>query len=462
MKSQGDSWRGEASRERIPSDASAVPMPRRSLDITAEAPRGARPRTRAASGPGLTMIFTDRKPCLDVLPLADGPLVLGRQFHPSPWSMDPCLSRMHAELSHDGKRWVVRDLDSRNGTFVDGAPVRGTFQGGARVLRLGGSVCLLTADVACMQSRPEGVTAQDGQVVGPTLCLVLQRLDRMARASRVLLITGESGTGKELAARRFHAIGGGGPFVAVNCAAIPDGLAERLLFGTQKGAYSGADADADGYIQSAHGGTLFLDEIGDLDLMTQAKLLRVLESREVLPLGASRPRPVDFRLVTATHRDLRCEAAAGRFRHDLYYRLGRPELRLPPLRERLEDLPFLAAQEIERSAPGLSLHARFIEQCCLRQWPGNVRELAACIRQAALEALAARETILSDEYLADDLGSVPVPSSSRAVTPAGIDRTAVEAALADAGGNVSQAARSLGLHRTQLYRLLRKLAVEAR
>ncbi len=244
----------------------------------------------------------------------------------------------------------------------------------------------------------------------------------------------------------------------VDCASIPPNLAERLLFGARKGAYSGATADVDGYLQSAHEGTLFLDEIAELDASVQAKLLRVLESKQVLALGATRPRAVDVALCSATHRDLRTMAATGGFREDLFFRIGRPAVALPPLRERLEDIAWLVQSALARlDAP--RPHVSLVEACLTRSWPGNVRELISAIGGAASEAArrSARRVDAShlDPESGHDLGHVarrpaPVPAT---------DAAAVSEALRVAGGNVTGAARALGWHRTQLRRWISKHSV---
>ena len=226
-----------------------------------------------------------------------------------------------------------------------------------------------------------GVRVTAGRVEGPALQEALQAVARAARLGTTLHITGESGAGKEGLARTFHAGGPrpSGPFQAVNCATIPEGVAERLLiFGAKRGAYSGADADADGYLVAAHGGTLFLDEVAELGLAVQAKLLRVLETGEVLPLGAAKPRKIDLRFCSATHRDLRAQVAAGKLREDLYFRIATPRVVVPPLRERPEEIAWLLeAAAAEVISPGLALHASLVEghlpPPALAS--GNVREL---------------------------------------------------------------------------------------
>jgi transcriptional regulator with PAS, ATPase and Fis domain len=296
-------------------------------------------------------------------------------------------------------------------------------------------------------------------ILGPRLRAAWSEVERAARHGDVLLVSGESGVGKELAARAFHDASAhhAGPFVGVNCAAIPEGLAERLLFGAKRGAYSGAASDADGYLQAADGGTLFLDEVADLDAQVQAKLLRAIEAKEVLALGASRARPVDVRICSAT-RDLRAEVAAGRFRADLYFRIGRPEVTLPPVRERLEELPWLVAAELAAASPQLSASSSFIEACLLRLWPGNVRELAREVRRIAAEVLASGHTNVEARSLGADAGMAFEKASGQAqeAAPTVKDGAAIEAALRDHAGNVSGAARALGMHRNQLRRWLAK------
>jgi transcriptional regulator with PAS, ATPase and Fis domain len=257
------------------------------------------------------------------------------------------------------------------------------------------------------------------------------------------------------------------PFVAVNCAAVPEGLAERLLFGARRGAYSGAATDQAGYIQAADGGTLFLDEIAELDLRVQAKLLRVLETREVLPLGATRPEPVELRVCVAAHANLREEVRAERFREDLYYRVGRPEVLIPPLRERVDELSWLIAAEVARVDPALKVSVRLVEACALRPWPGNVRELLGEARRAAHRALSAGKAEVGEEELALEAGErlsdrpAKDPGAEARIITLQDDETKIAAALAESGGNVTQAARTLGVHRNQLRRWLSKRSPSA-
>ncbi|MCB9545460.1 MAG: sigma 54-interacting transcriptional regulator [Myxococcales bacterium] len=425
--------------------------------------RGEEPR------PGVVLVLLAGVPVCAAEPLGPGGVLeLGRG---QPFGRlrldDGWMSRQHVRVRRRLDGWEVADVGSRNGTAVDGVvledPVR--VKAGPRLVRAGTSLFLLRDDIRPFQSMPVDVSAS--MVMGPVLGGVFGDIARASRFGDSLHIVGESGVGKELAARAFHQFGprADGPFVAVNCAAIPEGVAERLLFGARKGAYSGADAHAEGYVQAAAGGTLFLDEIAELDLAVQAKLLRVLENREVLALGAARAVPVELHICSATHRDLRVEAAAGRIREDLYFRLSRPEVVVPPLRDRVEEIPLLVARAL-RDLPGeLSAHASLVETCMLRAWPGNVRELIAEVRSAGQAAAGEELQVVEERHLPDDAGRPLGATQEQAAARPGRGqptREAIEAVLRAEAGNVSSSARLLGLHRTQLRRLMARFGLEAR
>lgn len=285
-----------------------------------------------------------------------------------------------------------------------------------------------------------------------------------------LLLQGESGTGKEVFARALHASGPrrAAPFVAVNCAALPENLIEAELFGYQGGAYTGARREgAPGRIREAHGGTLFLDEIGDMPLCLQARLLRVLQEREVLPLGGGKPVAVDFALVCATHRHLPAEMQAGRFREDLYYRLNGLTLQLPALRER-SDLGPLLARELRRLEPdrAVQIAPELLQSLRCYRWPGNLRQLANALRTACA-LLDSHETVIGWDHLPDDLvQALQAPAVSIAGDPGAladsslpdlrtVSRQTIAQAVSACGGNLSEAARSLRISRNTLYRKLR-------
>jgi transcriptional regulator with PAS, ATPase and Fis domain len=411
--------------------------------------------------PGLVVIFSDGRPkCLPIR-LDRKPIEIGRVAGEGVFVVeDDRVSRRHTRVALRGDSVRVTDLDSRNGTFVDGKRVRDeTFVKLPRLLRVGKTLFRFTTDIRPFFRATVEVTAEG--IVGPTLRASRDWINRAAAAGDTLLLTGPSGSGKELAARAYHASGrfATGPFIAVNCAAIPQGLAERLLFGAKKGAYSGATSDSEGYVQAADHGTLFLDEVAELDLGVQPKLLRVLEMREVLALGAAHPKKVDLQICAATLKDLRAEVGAGRFREDLYYRIGRPEVRLPSVVDRLEELPALAASELVGADARLVPSSGFLEACALRAWPGNVRELLREVRQAARAALDAGRTVVESKDLSPTAGQEISPEVRAASQPE-LSREAIEAGLKREQGNVTRAARSLGMHRNQLRRWLTRHNVD--
>jgi two-component system, NtrC family, response regulator PilR len=306
---------------------------------------------------------------------------------------------------------------------------------------------------------------------------VKERIGKVARSMAPVLVRGESGTGKELVARAIHACShrADGPFVAVNCSAIPESLLEAEFFGARKGSYTGAHQDREGYFQAARGGTLFLDEIGDLPLPMQSKLLRAIQERQVRSLGSTQEDAVDVRIVSATHKDLAADVRAERFRQDLYYRLNVIEIVVPPLRERREDLPVLCeallariAQDAGMAAPTLS--AAVLRQLCELPLAGNVREL---------ENLLHRAVALSDgEVLQVDFAPAPAtpaqpPVASVAVAGAGElpkdlqgwldqqEREILVRALHESGFNRTAAAQRLGLSLRQIRYRIARLAIAA-
>jgi transcriptional regulator with GAF, ATPase, and Fis domain len=419
--------------------------------------------------PGIIKLFSNDTPRLEVMPTR-GPIVIGRGGDVA--IEDARASRRHAELSYDGARWTVRDLGSRNGTFLDGEKVTAaTAAGEEAVLSVGNTLFLLCANVAPIRGT---VTVEKGVVIGPRLRSTWQAIDLIAQKSKVLHVVGETGTGKEQAARRFHAGSrrATGPFVAVNCAAVPPLLAERLFFGARRGAYSGADVDSEGYLAAADGGTLFLDEVGDLSPDVQPKLLRAIETGELLPLGAAHARKLNVAVVSATHVDLRGRINAGSFRSDLYFRLGQPALTLPPLRARREEIPFMIDETLGRLSGGMRAHASLIEAALLRPWPGNTRELINAVTAAAHLARG-RDSRVMAQHLGDSvgtaLGALLTPSNvtptsmpaaaAPAPPPEDAETARIRSVLANEHGNVTRAAEVLGLHRTQLRRLVAKYQI---
>jgi transcriptional regulator of acetoin/glycerol metabolism len=391
-------------------------------------------------------------------------VVLGRSDESNVVLDDERLSRRHFSARWVGGAMLLTDLDSKNGTFLDGARLHGaTERERPRVARLGSHLVIFLEDMRPVAGA--GIGSQGDIVVGPRFGEALKQVAALASGSNTLHIHGETGAGKEVLARAFHreAAGEKAPFVAVNCATVVAALAERLLFGARRGAYSGADSDADGYIHAANGGTLFLDEIAELELPLQAKLLRVLETQEVMRVGGVHGERVDLRVCSATHGDLRKEMADGRFRSDLFYRLARPSVTVPPLRERLEEIPYLVARALaglSSEGRGVSAHASLVEACLLRPWPGNTRELLVEVRAAGQIAIGEQAELVRDKHLAEEAGRDAAAPASTPTTAWPADEV-IEATLVAENNNVSRAARKLGLHRTQLRRWLARRAPTA-
>ncbi len=307
----------------------------------------------------------------------------------------------------------------------------------------------------------------------PALKQVLSELERVRVTDATVHLHGETGTGKELMARALHQSGprAGGPFLAVNCAGMPESLLQSTLFGHRRGSFTGADRDHSGLFTEADGGTLFLDEVAELPPSLQAALLRAVQEREVTPVGATRPVKVDVRLISATHADLRAEVAAGRFREDLYFRLMVVAVRLPPLRERLSDVPLLANHFVTLHRQRLGRRGGDLTEAALRvlttyPWPGNVRELEHEMER--LVVLSDEETPLGPELLSPQV-SRPAGGPAReegVFIPEGLSydhavellmRRLIDDALAATGGGIASAAARLGMERSRLGKLRRRL-----
>ncbi len=294
----------------------------------------------------------------------------------------------------------------------------------------------------------------------PSMKRVVRTIRDLANNESNVLIQAESGTGKELVARAIHETSRrrDGPFVPVDCGALPEGIAEGELFGYERGAFTGAVRSAAGLFRSAEGGTLFLDEVGELVPLLQSKLLRALQEREVKPLGADAPVAVDVRIVAATNRDLPVEVQAGRFRSDLFYRLRVVPIELAPLRERTEDIPLLAAHFLEVHGRGSRVTG--MEPCVLelllsQRWPGNVRELENTLEAALALAPGPRLTAadLEQDRAKPESPRAPIPSGVE-LSLAAYEHACLLEALRVAGGDVPRAARLLGIGRSTLYRKL--------
>jgi len=302
---------------------------------------------------------------------------------------------------------------------------------------------------------------------------VYKMVDKIATTNATILINGESGTGKELIAQSVHRNShrSGGPFVAINCGAIPETLLESQLFGHVKGSFTGADKDHNGFCRQAEGGTIFLDEIGETPHAIQVKLLRLLQEREIYPVGSSRPVKVDVRVVAATNRDLEEEVAAGRFRTDLYYRLNVIPLNLPSLRDRSEDIPLLVDHFLKNSCPQdyQGNLGSLIEEPALRalqayRWPGNVRELENVIERASIIRDGDR---IGVQDLPSEIQAVSSGTHSGAnlqvgglVTLDDLERAHILAVLEATGGARKQSSEILGINASTLYRKLKKYGLQ--
>ena len=369
---------------------------------------------------------------------------------------NPAVSSEHADLRKEDHGWLVRDAGSRNGTFVDSKRVEEQLLQDGAMLQVGGTFFAFhstydRSEPALLESTDLPVGPTGLRTFSPVVQSVLRRLEAVAPSRVPVLLHGESGTGKELFARALHLLSGRtGEFVAVNCGAIAPNLVEAELFGYRRGAFSGADRDHPGLLRASSGGTLFLDEIGDLPLQAQAALLRVLQESEVLPVGAVHPQRLDLRVVAATHRDLEARVQEKHFRHDLLARLDAITLEIPPLRDRLEDVPLLLATLIARHSPGrgTSLSARATEALLNYHWPLNVRELENAVTAAL--ALSAGGTVEVEHLPRAVLEGQRMPAD---LTPEELaHREELLGLLREHHGNLNAVARVVGKGRTQIVR----------
>ena len=448
--------------------------------------------------------------CGEAFPI-DGPeWVVGRDPANRLSIPDRLISRRHCAVTLADGRYHLRDLGSSNGTFVNGIPVEARVLEHGDRIRAGDSVLMfLTAepraprppgpdapgaidvrttrvgDALRAEARRHGVpdaagdilaevlagrvTLQAHDMVGdsPAMRLVYGRIRKLAPSDCTVLISGETGTGKELAARAIHQNSHRArrPFVAINCAALTESLLESELFGHERGAFTGAHSLKKGRFEIADGGTIFLDEIGELAPPLQSKLLRALQHHEFERVGGTRTVRVDVRVIAATNRDLAAEVAAGRFRQDLWYRLNVVNVTMPPLRERREDIPSLAAHFAAKYARGRGRRA--LSRCAAgadgaHDWPGNVRELENAIERAVVLGS-------SDRITAEDLPDMLAEPAGEADNGAGAPfhegvreskRRLILEAIDRSGGNYAAAARLLGLNPTYLHRLLKNLQLK--
>jgi transcriptional regulator with GAF, ATPase, and Fis domain len=449
---------------------------------------------RAAGGvPGAARLrVVHPRAAAALIPLGRGAVVLGRNpgdVGGAPPLLDDQVSRRHFAVAWDAARGahVGRDLGSRNGSFVDGARADDAHPrplGDGSVVRLGGTVAVyeIADNAAPAPAAPGALAALPGDA--PAMLALRARVARAAPDPSNVLITGETGVGKELVAREIHRQSGrAGKLVAVNCAALSAQIVESQLFGHVRGAFTGASEDQAGLFRAADGGTLLLDEVGELPLDLQPKLLRVLQDREVRPVGGQRSVRVDVRVVAATNRDLQQQVARGDFRLDLYARLALWEVAVPPLRARRGDLPgwidLLHARwlaERARRGGALELDAPAVEALLLHAWPGNLRDVDRLVHELAsgdapraaqplgLGALPAwlRAADAPAGAVADEPDREPAPAADAPARRPSPTRDELEAALATFGGSVRAVAKHFGRDRRQIYRWLEAYGLRAR
>ena len=386
---------------------------------------------------------------------------------------DSTVSREHCEIRLDEDGYLLRDLGSTNGTLVAGNRIKEIWLAPGSLFSVGSTVL----EFRPLDERVEVLLSERdrfGKVLGKSVKMreIFHFLEKVSSKDVTILLTGETGTGKEVLAESIHeeSLRRGAPFITVDCGSIPDNLVESELFGHIKGSFTGASADRVGAFEEADRGTIFLDEIGELPQDQQAKLLRVLEKKEIKRVGENETRRADVRIIAATNRSLPDEVEAGRFRKDLYYRLSVVEIHVPPLRDRVDDIHLLAdhilailAERNSRPRPRLSDDALALLQ--RHPWPGNVRELRNVLEKTF--ALADANDIDAAAVVTGSVGDMTSASSARGgmgIDPAlpyneareVFERTYLLALLEKNDMNVSKAARVAGIHRQSLHRLLKK------
>ena len=391
---------------------------------------------------------------------------------------DRFMSAEHARLRREGASFRLEDAKSKNGTIRNGLRCESALLGDNDQIEVGRTQLVFRA---ALQRAPGAPDVEAGDVPGPApelttlvppLHAELAQLPVIARSSVGVVIHGESGTGKELVARALHRLSGRrGDFVAVNCGASPGDLAQSELFGARKGAFTGAQESRAGLVRAADGGTFFLDEIGDLPASGQAALLRVLQEKDVLPLGETRPVPVDVRVVAATHVDLEAKIVVDEFRADLFARLQGFTIRMPPLRWRRVDLGLIVAGLLRKLAPQDAQRVSFTAEAgralLLYRWPLNVRELEHCLASALV---LAKDGVIDAAHLPPAVqragrgeeDAVPGLEPARPA-PAAKDAALCEelcALLREHDGNVAAVARVMGKARMQIHRWVERFGID--
>jgi transcriptional regulator with GAF, ATPase, and Fis domain len=383
------------------------------------------------------------------------------------------VSRVHCEILRDTHGYLLRDLQSTNGTFLDGAEVREAYVRSGSVITVG----TVQIKFQPFEERIEILPSESerlGGLVGRSLVMreIFGLLERVSPTEATVLLEGETGSGKDLVARTIHELSRRkeGPFTVVDCGAVAGTLIESELFGHEKGAFTGATATRQGAFELASGGTLFIDELGELGLDLQPKLLRVLEQREIRRVGGSRTIRVDIRVIAATKKDLKQEVEKGKFREDLYFRLSVVPMYIPPLRQRREDIPLLVEEFSKKlGGPGFEVPRDALDSLMAHDWPGNIREL----RNVLERGLYLSKQIGSDAFKVVNptgMGSIRAldegtpaqfnPSESYRANKErwndAFERRYLQWLLGRAEGNISKAAREADMDRKYLHKLIKK------
>jgi transcriptional regulator with PAS, ATPase and Fis domain len=410
-------------------------------------------------------------PFLPAIPVADG-LLIGRGAGEAAGTLlldDPLVSGRHAQLARVADGFQISDPGSKNGTFIDGRRLTGAapLAEGSRLFVGNHAFVFRQVPASDLEAIDEERTAPLGPVAtsAPAMARLCHKLRRLATTPAELLLAGETGVGKEVYARAIHAASRRpGRFAAINCAALPRDLVESELFGYRSGAHSTAHAAKPGLLEEAEGGTVFLDEIGEMPLEAQTKLLRFLQDKELVPLGATRPRRLDVRVVAATNRAVGAGSASG-LRDDLLARLGASPLRLPPLRERLEDLGGLVAHFARAAGARPLFELGAFRALVMHGWPLNVRELEKVLLAAFALTEGRRPVDLRD--LPEGLGDTPpAPSTPAAPRPGRKSpepppsAQELESLLEQHGGRVAEVSRALGRQRAAVWRWIKQLGLK--
>lgn len=405
------------------------------------------------------------------------PLVLGSGVGSDLVVADRQVSRKHCELKLTPRGIVVRDLGSKNGTFIDHVPIIEAILDFGRVARIGNSQFKASA-AGTPAIVPLSAAGRFGEAVGNSIVMraLFAKLERASATAETILLLGESGTGKEVLARAVHDASPrkNAPFVVLDCGAVSPSLLEAELFGHTRGAFTGAANARAGLLEEAGHGTLFIDEIGEMPLDLQPKLLRALEAREIRRLGATESRPLHARVIAATHRNLRTRIADGTFREDLYYRLAVVEMQVPALRDRKEDIPLLVEHLLQRQQPGArvsELPPQAMNLLVAHDWPGNVRELRNVVTRLLLFPDLVGDVFDTMGRNTADRTPAPAPSDAhgnmqallklslkemRELALEQIEARYLKEKLRLHRFNISRMAEDIGVSRTLVYRLLER------